>query len=49
MLSNINKEGLLKNKTLKGDVGRLATKLLKVVSLLKENLILLLSSLARPY
>jgi len=46
---NINKEGLPKNKLPKGDPRGAITKLLRVISLVGEELILLLLSLDRPY
>jgi len=48
-LGNINKKGLLKNKSPKGDLRGAIAKLLKVVSLIGEELVLLLPSLLRPY
>jgi len=48
-LGNINKEGLLKNKLPKGDLRGAITKLLRVISLIGEELVLLLPSFYRPY
>jgi len=48
-LGNINKEESLKNKSPKGDLRGVITKLLKVVSLVGGELIFLLPSLLRPY
>jgi hypothetical protein len=49
-LGNINKEGLLKNKLPKGDLGGVITKLFRVISLptRRESILLLLSSY-KPY
>jgi len=48
-LGNINKEGLLKNKSLKGDLRGVIAELLRVVSLIGGELVLLLPSLNKPY
>jgi len=48
-LGNINKEELLKNKLFKGNLRGAITKLLRVISLIRGELILLLPSLDRPY
>jgi len=46
---NINKEGSLKNKLPKGDLKGAIAKLLRVVSLIEGEPILLLPSLDRSY
>jgi hypothetical protein len=49
-LGSINKEGLLKNKSPKGDLRGLTTKVFRVVSLsIKRESILLLLSSYKPY
>jgi len=48
-LGNINKEGLLKNKSPKGDLRGAIAKLLGVVSLIEGEPVLLLPSLDKPY
>jgi len=48
-LGNINKEESLKNKLPKGDLRGAIAELLRVVSLVEEELILLLPSLNKPY
>jgi len=48
-LGNINKKGLLKNELPKGDLRGAIAKLLRVVSLIGGELVLLLLSLLRPY
>jgi len=48
-LGNINKKESLKNKLPKGDLRGAIAKLLKVISLAKKKLVLLLPSLDRPY
>jgi len=48
-LDNINKKGSPKNKSPKGDLRGAIAKLLKVVSLIGGEPILLLPSLNRPY
>jgi len=47
-LGNINREKLLKNKSPKGDLRGAIAKLLRVVSLIGGELILLLPSLDKP-
>jgi len=47
-LGNINKEGLPKNKSPKGDLREAIAKLLGVVSLIGGKLVLLLPSLDKP-
>jgi len=46
---NINKKGSLKNKLLKGDPKGAIAELLRVISLIGGELVLLLPSLDRPY
>jgi len=48
-LGNINKKGLLKNKSPKEDLRGAITKLLRVISLAEGELVLLLPNLLRPY
>jgi len=48
-LGNINKEGLLKNKLPKGDLRGVIAKLLRVISLIGGEPVLLLPSLDKPY
>jgi len=48
-LGNINKEGLPKNKSPKGDLKGAITELLRVISLIGGELILLSPSLDKPY
>jgi len=48
-LGNINKEGLPKNKLPKGDLRGAIAELLRVVSLIGGELVLLLLSSYRPY
>jgi len=48
-LGNINKEGLLKNKLPKGDLRGAIAKLLKVISFIEGEPVLLLPSLDKPY
>jgi len=48
-LGSINKEGLLKNKPPKGDLGGATAKLLGLVPYLGRESILLLPSSYRPY
>jgi len=48
-LGSINKKRLLKNKSLKGDPRGVITKLLRVISLIGGEPVLLLPSLNRPY
>jgi len=48
-LGNINKEELLKNKLPKGDLKGAIAELLRVVSLIEGEPILLLPSLDKPY
>jgi len=47
-LGNINKEGSPKNKLPKGDLRGAITKLLRVISLIGGELVLLLPSLDKP-
>jgi len=47
-LGSINKEGLLKNKSPKGDLRGVITELLRVVSLTGGELVFLLPSLDKP-
>jgi len=50
MLGNINKNGSLKNKSLKGDLGRATAELLRVIPFtIERELVLLLLSSYRPY
>jgi len=46
---NINKKGLLKNESPKGDLRGAITELLRVISLVGEEPVLLLPSSLRPY
>jgi len=48
-LGNINKKGLLKNKLLKGDLRKAIAELLRVISLIEREPVLLLPSLDKPY
>jgi len=48
-LGNINKKESLKNKSPKGDLRGAITKLLRVVSLIGGEPVLLLPSLDKPY
>jgi len=48
-LGSINKKGLLKNKLPKGDPREAIAELLRVVSLIGGEPVLLLPSLDRPY
>ena len=50
-LGSINKEGLFKNKLLKGDLGGIATKPLRLISFpnREKSFLLLDLSFARPY
>jgi len=48
-LGNINKKGSPKNKLPKGDPRGAIAELLRVISLVGEELVLLLPSLNRPY
>jgi len=48
-LGNINKKGSPKNKLPKGDLRGVITKLLRVVSLIGGEPVLLLPSLDKPY
>jgi len=45
---NINKEGLLKNKSPKGDLRGVIAELLRVISLIGGKPVLLLPSLLKP-
>jgi hypothetical protein len=48
-LGSINKEGLLKNKPPKGDLGGVTAELLRLVPCLGRELVLLLPSSYNPY
>jgi len=48
-LGNINKEGLLKNKSPKGDLRGAIAELFRVISLAGGGPVLLLPSLDKPY